>query len=125
MFLLLGAGFFTACASLSELEGHWSVTELNAGYLEFTIKNDSMVVCSPKFGILYYGRVEVKSGALIQYSNKQFPDGGNRGVIQEQTDSTLVLVYSDTIIENCTLISRDIPRIEGTCFAGSWARDNY
>lgn len=123
MFLLLGAGFFlVACNTTRKIEGHWSVTELNAGYLEFTIQNDSMVVCSPKYGLLYEGRVEVKSGELIQHSNKQFPNGGNRGIILEQTDSTLVLVYDDTIIENCSLISRDIPIIEGMCFPGSHAR---
>lgn len=111
---LICAAFFllNACKIVkqSDFHGHWWVIEENAGYLEFACWSDTMYVCSPKYGKVYYGRYEVKKNNLIQYHG--FSDSVRIvGVVTgNYPDSAIDLRYDESL-EQCLLISKSIPEI--------------
>jgi hypothetical protein len=115
------------CAScrtyqVDNMKGHWWVKEGKAGYLEFVVDGDSMHVCSPKYGQLYHGRIEVKKNQLIQYKEENSEEVRLIGVIEYLESDSMVLRYGETI-EHCLRISVNLPIIQAQgCYIGSEKR---
>lgn len=112
--VLVSAAFFllNACRIVrqSDFHGHWWVIEENAGYLEFACWSDTMFVCSPKYGKIYYGRYEVKKNKLIQYHG--FSDSVRIvGVVTSNYPDSAIDLRYDESLEQCLLISKSIPEI--------------
>lgn len=112
--VLASAAFFLlqSCqiAKQSDFHGHWWVIEENAGYLEFACWSDTMYVCSPKYGKIYYGRYQVQNRLLVQYH--AFTDSIRiSGLIQGQWKDSILLVYDESY-ETCIRLSTNIPSID-------------
>ncbi len=121
---LVAVFLFSACHSykLDDMSGHWWVKEKNAGYLEFLMDGDTMHVCSPKYGQLYYGKIEVRQNKLIQYQEENSEEVRLTGIIEFFKGDSLVLRYDETI-EYCGRISTELPKIpEHGCYIDSEKR---
>ena len=80
-----------------------------------------MIVCSDLYGMVYNGRVEVKNDSLYQYA----ADDSTlhiSGEIKEMDVNYMLLIYKDSIKENCYKIkgtlSKDDFVSEKYCFKG-------
>ena len=124
--VLVSAAFFllNACKIVkqSDFHGHWWVIEENAGYLEFACWSDTMYLCSPKYGKLYYGRFELKENKLVQYHG--FTDSIRIvGEVTSNHPECIHLLY-DQSLEKCMRISKTIPEINSNGrFVGMESRE--
>jgi len=111
--------------SEKQLIGHWWVIEKSAGYIEFSINDNQMVVCSHNLGMIYSGRIEVKNLKLIQYEMNDSNQVRLIGEILHLSEDTLILKYDENI-EKCVRLSDTIPEMdEKNCFAGFSTRKKH
>ncbi len=118
---LVAVFLFSGCVQykLEDMKGHWWVKEDKAGYLEFLMYEDTMHVCSPKYGQLYYGKIEINGNQLIQYKEDNANEVRLTGQIVFFKDDSLVLRYDESL-EYCHKISDSLPIIpDFGCYANS------
>ena len=117
--LLVSMILMAACkAQIRHFKGHWWVVEKSAGYIEFSMNDNKMLVCSKEFGTLYEGIFDVTKNSLIQYKSNDSTQIRLIGDILHFKNDTLILRY-DTVTEVCVRISDSIPEIDTNgCFTG-------
>ena len=106
---------------LNQIQGLWSTVESNVGYLEFYVKDSSMLVCSDEYGVVYSGKVEVKNDSLIQY-NSDNESIKISGKIAKIDSAYMLLIYRGVVRENCYKIKDTLSQLdfvnEKYCFKG-------